>query len=160
VGGGQLKPSCLTAAQPGQVVATDSGEVREYVKGQLSLLRSGHPEDCMTCDANGRCELQDLCTEYQVGACCCWLDVAAADCWTGCWLLAVTRCRLGLLRACWAACCVWGTLCGPLAVEALHGRLTGTTQALACTPLTPLAATPAADLCPPLCCATTARPAA
>lgn len=67
VGGGQLKPSCLTAAQPGQVVATDSGEVRDYVKGQLSLLRSGHPEDCMTCDANGRCELQDLCTEYQVG---------------------------------------------------------------------------------------------
>jgi hypothetical protein len=48
-------------------VETDTPAVREYVRGQLALLRAGHPEGCLTCDADGRCELQDLCRAYLVG---------------------------------------------------------------------------------------------
>ncbi len=60
---------------------TDTPAVRDYVRGQLALLRAGHPDDCMTCDADGRCELQDMCRAYMVrgGAglllallICCW----------------------------------------------------------------------------------------
>jgi NADH-quinone oxidoreductase subunit G len=41
-------------------------QVRHTVTGTLALLRSNHPEDCMSCDVNGKCEFQDLINRYQV----------------------------------------------------------------------------------------------
>jgi hypothetical protein len=41
-------------------------QVRHTVTGTLALLRSNHPEDCMSCDVNGKCEFQDLIQRYQV----------------------------------------------------------------------------------------------
>lgn len=41
-------------------------QVRDTVTGTLALLRANHPEDCMSCDVNGKCEFQDLINRYQV----------------------------------------------------------------------------------------------
>ncbi|GBF89579.1 ferredoxin [Raphidocelis subcapitata] len=63
---GVHKAACCTPAVEGSFVTTDTPAVREYVRGLLGLLRANHPEDCMTCDVNGRCEFQTLITRYQV----------------------------------------------------------------------------------------------
>ena len=42
-------------------------QAKEVITGTLSLLRANHPEDCMSCDVNGKCEFQDLITRYKVG---------------------------------------------------------------------------------------------
>jgi NADH dehydrogenase/NADH:ubiquinone oxidoreductase subunit G len=41
-------------------------QVKTTVTGTLTLLRANHPEDCMSCDVNGKCEFQDLITRYNV----------------------------------------------------------------------------------------------
>lgn len=44
----------------------DTQQVKHTVTGTLALLRANHPEDCMSCDVNGKCEFQDLITRYNV----------------------------------------------------------------------------------------------
>ncbi|MHB1317823.1 MAG: 2Fe-2S iron-sulfur cluster-binding protein, partial [Anaerolineae bacterium] len=61
-----LQPSCTFPVFEGMVVHTDSPPVREARKFILELLLSDHPLDCMTCDAAGNCELQDLAYEYGI----------------------------------------------------------------------------------------------
>jgi hypothetical protein len=41
-------------------------QVKHTVTGTLALLRANHPEDCMSCDVNGKCEFQDLIQRYNV----------------------------------------------------------------------------------------------
>jgi len=48
------------------VVDTESEEVRETRKFVLEVLLSDHPNDCMACEADGACELQDLAYDYGV----------------------------------------------------------------------------------------------
>eukprot|EP00475_Leptophrys_vorax_P025012 TRINITY_DN3483_c0_g1_i1.p1 TRINITY_DN3483_c0_g1~~TRINITY_DN3483_c0_g1_i1.p1 ORF type:complete len:588 (-),score=152.61 TRINITY_DN3483_c0_g1_i1:376-2139(-) len=62
----KLVPSCVAKVSEGLSVLTDSPEVRSSVKSNLELLRAKHPNVCMTCDANGRCEFQDLIYQYGV----------------------------------------------------------------------------------------------
>ena len=45
-------------------------QVQSNIKGVLGMLRANHPEDCMTCEANGVCEFQDLIKKYNVRAPC------------------------------------------------------------------------------------------
>jgi NADH-quinone oxidoreductase subunit G len=66
VGGGQLKPACATPAWEGLEVQTANEPVQTNVRGVLSLMKANHPADCMNCDANGRCEFQDLIARYDV----------------------------------------------------------------------------------------------
>jgi predicted molibdopterin-dependent oxidoreductase YjgC len=47
-------------------VQTHSPKVIETRRFVLELLLSDHPQDCMTCDSTGSCELQDLMYEYGV----------------------------------------------------------------------------------------------
>jgi len=56
-------PACL---RDSPTITNRQPQVRDYLRGLLGLMRSNHPEDCMTCDANGRCEFQTLITKYQV----------------------------------------------------------------------------------------------
>jgi formate dehydrogenase major subunit len=42
------------------VVRTGSGKVRKIRRGVMELYISDHPLDCLTCSANGDCELQDM----------------------------------------------------------------------------------------------------
>jgi predicted molibdopterin-dependent oxidoreductase YjgC len=46
------------------VVDTQSEEAGETRKFVLEMLLSDHPNDCMICEVNGDCELQDLAYEY------------------------------------------------------------------------------------------------
>jgi formate dehydrogenase major subunit len=52
--------SCTTPAEAGMVVRTQSGKLAKLRKGVMELYISDHPLDCLTCSANGDCELQDM----------------------------------------------------------------------------------------------------
>ncbi|RVV97331.1 formate dehydrogenase subunit alpha [Mesobaculum littorinae] len=51
--------SCTTPVHPGMVVHTQSQKVKKIRRGVMELYISDHPLDCLTCAANGDCELQD-----------------------------------------------------------------------------------------------------
>ncbi len=52
--------SCTTPVAEGMVVHTQSSKVKKIRKGVMELYISDHPLDCLTCAANGDCELQDM----------------------------------------------------------------------------------------------------
>ena len=52
--------SCTTPVAPGIVVHTQTGKLKQLRKGVMELYISDHPLDCLTCAANGDCELQDM----------------------------------------------------------------------------------------------------
>jgi len=51
--------SCTTPVEPGMVVQTQTPHLAKLRKGVMELYISDHPLDCLTCAANGDCELQD-----------------------------------------------------------------------------------------------------
>lgn len=61
-----LQASCVLPVSEGMVVRTDTELVRKARKAVLELLVSNHPLDCLTCEKNGDCRLQDYCYEYEV----------------------------------------------------------------------------------------------
>ena len=52
--------SCTTPVAPGIKVKTQSDRLGTLRKGVMELYISDHPLDCLTCAANGDCELQDM----------------------------------------------------------------------------------------------------
>jgi NADH-quinone oxidoreductase subunit G len=58
-GAPKLAASCVTAAQDGQVVRTDSEPAHEMRTGVLEFYLANHPLDCPICDQSGECKLQD-----------------------------------------------------------------------------------------------------
>lgn len=52
--------SCTTPCEPGMSVTTQSPKLDKLRKGVMELYISDHPLDCLTCPANGDCELQDM----------------------------------------------------------------------------------------------------
>ncbi|MDM0114911.1 formate dehydrogenase subunit alpha [Variovorax sp. J22R133] len=52
--------SCTTPAEAGMKVRTQTPKLQELRKGVMELYISDHPLDCLTCSANGNCELQDM----------------------------------------------------------------------------------------------------
>src|SRR5271167_4467946 len=52
--------SCTTPADNGMKVRTQTAKLQELRKGVMELYISDHPLDCLTCSANGNCELQDM----------------------------------------------------------------------------------------------------
>ena len=55
-----LVASCTEPVQAGMEVSTQTERVARVRKGVLELYISDHPLDCLTCGANGDCELQDV----------------------------------------------------------------------------------------------------
>jgi len=55
--------SCTTLVAPGLKVHTASDKIRQLRRGVMELYISDHPLDCLTCAANGNCELQDAAGE-------------------------------------------------------------------------------------------------
>ncbi|WP_394659988.1 formate dehydrogenase subunit alpha [uncultured Novosphingobium sp.] len=51
--------SCTTPVEPGMIVRTQTPTLHKLRKGVMELYISDHPLDCLTCPANGDCELQD-----------------------------------------------------------------------------------------------------
>ncbi|MFN0096037.1 MAG: formate dehydrogenase subunit alpha [Dehalococcoidia bacterium] len=52
--------SCTTPAEGGMKVTTQSPKLAKLRRGVMELYISDHPLDCLTCPANGDCELQDM----------------------------------------------------------------------------------------------------
>ncbi len=50
--------SCTTPAESGMVVHTQTPRLAKLRRGVMELYISDHPLDCLTCSANGDCELQ------------------------------------------------------------------------------------------------------
>ncbi|HUK00109.1 MAG TPA: formate dehydrogenase subunit alpha, partial [Stellaceae bacterium] len=52
--------SCTTPVAEGMVVTTQSERLKRLRRNVMELYISDHPLDCLTCAANGNCELQDM----------------------------------------------------------------------------------------------------
>ncbi|RJR34797.1 MAG: 4Fe-4S dicluster domain-containing protein [Deltaproteobacteria bacterium] len=65
-GARNLPASCVTEAVGGMVVETGSPAVVEARRTILELLLANHPADCLTCEKNGDCRLQDYAYRYDV----------------------------------------------------------------------------------------------
>ncbi|CDK98969.1 Putative formate dehydrogenase [Magnetospirillum gryphiswaldense MSR-1 v2] len=52
--------SCTTPVAEGMSVCTNNPRLAALRKGVMELYISDHPLDCLTCPANGDCELQDM----------------------------------------------------------------------------------------------------
>lgn len=60
--GGKTKTvaSCHTPISPGMYIYPDSPNVKRLRKNIIELVLTDHPLDCLTCEVNGNCELQDV----------------------------------------------------------------------------------------------------
>lgn len=52
--------SCTTPVEAGMVVWTETPKLHQLRRNVMELYISDHPLDCLTCAANGDCELQDM----------------------------------------------------------------------------------------------------
>ena len=52
--------SCTTPAEEAMVVHTQNSAIAKRRRNVMELYISDHPLDCLTCSANGDCELQDM----------------------------------------------------------------------------------------------------
>ena len=64
-----LQASCIVKAKEGMTVHTNSPKVRAARKVLYELLLSDHPKDCLNCNRNQNCELQELGYELGVTEC-------------------------------------------------------------------------------------------
>ncbi len=64
-GARNLVASCTMPASPGMTIRTDTPKVIEARKMVVELLWSSGDHNCLQCEANGQCELQDL--VYRLG---------------------------------------------------------------------------------------------
>lgn len=60
-----LVAACCTIVADGMEVITEDEELNELRRLQLEMILSEHEHNCLTCESNGKCELQDLI--YQFG---------------------------------------------------------------------------------------------
>nr|WP_319398648.1 NADH-dependent [FeFe] hydrogenase, group A6 [uncultured Carboxylicivirga sp.] len=67
VGSDRLLPSCAMPVSEGMEIQTNSLKVRSARKQIIELLVSEHRADCTRCYKNGKCELQELSSEYIIG---------------------------------------------------------------------------------------------
>ena len=55
-----LPASCMTPVAEGMIVHTDTNRVNDVRRRIVELLLSDHPENCLLCHKNQRCELQKI----------------------------------------------------------------------------------------------------
>lgn len=58
--------SCHTPAADGQRILTNSENVKRLRKNIIELVLTDHPLDCLTCEVNGNCELQDVAAQVGI----------------------------------------------------------------------------------------------
>jgi len=58
--------SCHTPISQGMYVYTDSDSIQKLRKNIMELVLTDHPLDCLTCEVNGNCELQDVAAEVGI----------------------------------------------------------------------------------------------
>lgn len=62
----RLVPSCVTRAEDGMIIRTDTIRAIRARRMAVELLLSNHPNECFTCPKNLECELQSLAEELNV----------------------------------------------------------------------------------------------
>ncbi|MCF6314336.1 MAG: formate dehydrogenase subunit alpha [Verrucomicrobiales bacterium] len=58
--------SCHTPLTPGLHIFTESQKVQKLRRNIIELVLTDHPLDCLTCEVNGNCELQDVAAKVGV----------------------------------------------------------------------------------------------
>lgn len=61
-----LAPSCCTPVSEGMVVHTNTMKAIKARRTMLELLLSNHPKDCLICNKNQECSLQQLAHEFDI----------------------------------------------------------------------------------------------
>lgn len=61
-----LSRSCITKVAEGMEITTNNARIRNARKMNVELLLANHPQDCLTCDRNQHCELQQLTYEFGI----------------------------------------------------------------------------------------------
>ncbi|EKD30691.1 MAG: hypothetical protein ACD_77C00487G0001 [uncultured bacterium] len=61
-----LVRSCISKATEGINITTHSSAINVARKTNLELLLANHPKDCLICERNGNCELQDLSSQLGI----------------------------------------------------------------------------------------------
>lgn len=64
-GAKSLLRSCITKVAEGMEIITSSERIMEARKVNVELLLANHPQDCLICDRNQNCELQEM--TYKLG---------------------------------------------------------------------------------------------
>lgn len=64
----QPKPACVTTAREGDVVETESAELRAFRMTNARWLLARHPDDCLNCEVSGACRLQAFVSEHHLSA--------------------------------------------------------------------------------------------
>lgn len=59
------EPACRTAAKDGDIVQTDTEALQAFRQADAEWLLARHPNDCMHCEVDGSCRLQNLVHEYE-----------------------------------------------------------------------------------------------
>ena len=62
-----LHPSCAITAEDGMKIRAYTDEIENKRRVILDLLLSSHNDDCINCEKDGVCELQDLAFKYDLG---------------------------------------------------------------------------------------------
>lgn len=65
--GPMMVVSCMTPVADGQIVRTNTPQVKRAHEGILELLLANHPLDCPVCDKGGECPLQDQAFSHGAG---------------------------------------------------------------------------------------------
>lgn len=55
-----LQASCMVPVREGMVVRTNTDKTRKARKAIYELILSDHPKDCLSCERNQNCELQEM----------------------------------------------------------------------------------------------------
>jgi iron-only hydrogenase group A len=61
-----LVTACSTSVWEGAEIITNSQKVLEARRTILELILANHRQDCLNCIRNGKCELQDLCRQFNM----------------------------------------------------------------------------------------------
>lgn len=65
-GARSLVRSCITPVAEGMEITTSNERIQEARKVNVELLLANHPHDCLICDRNQNCELQQLTFELNI----------------------------------------------------------------------------------------------
>lgn len=61
-----LVPSCAYPVSEGMEVSTHAPRVQQARRHIIELLLANHPDDCLYCPKNGKCQLQELAGQYGI----------------------------------------------------------------------------------------------
>ena len=56
--------SCITKVEEGMIIETNTPDIVDARRTMLDLILSNHDRECLTCERNGNCELQNLAARF------------------------------------------------------------------------------------------------